>query len=113
MVPAALSAFSQGKVISQYANHLSLLLTDVDASISPFLWELADIKRLLLKQETVLQLFLAYGPKSSQVSSSDQSGFSVSSFKERFRLGLESTDILHNCGPCGLSRVDVAWILYS
>ncbi|MBU1296231.1 MAG: hypothetical protein KJ609_21150, partial [Gammaproteobacteria bacterium] len=100
---AALSAFRKAKLLANMQASIPSV-TDVDAQFLHFV-ELADNKTLTAEQETVLQRALAYGPKSSQVSSSDQSVLVVPRLGTISPWSSKATDILHNCGLAAVSRV--------
>jgi phosphoribosylformylglycinamidine synthase len=78
---------------------------DVDAQFLHFV-ELVDNQTLTTEQDIVLQRALAYGPKSSQVSSSDQSVLVVPRLGTISPWSSKATDILHNCGLSSVSRVE-------
>ena len=101
---AALSAFRKAKLLANMQASIPSV-TDVDAQFLHFV-ELADNQTLTAEQETVLQRALAYGPKSSQVSSSDQSVLVVPRLGTISPWSSKATDILHNCGLAAVSRVE-------
>jgi phosphoribosylformylglycinamidine synthase len=101
---AALSAFRKAKLLANMQASIPSV-TDVDAQFLHFV-ELADNQTLTSEQETVLQRALAYGPKSSQVSSSDQSVLVVPRLGTISPWSSKATDILHNCGLAAVSRVE-------
>ncbi|ETX09461.1 phosphoribosylformylglycinamidine synthase [Marinomonas ushuaiensis DSM 15871] len=101
---AALSAFRKAKLLANMQASVSTV-TDVDAQFLHFV-ELADNQTLTVEQDTVLQRVLAYGPKSSQVSSSDQSVLVVPRLGTISPWSSKATDILHNCGLVTVSRVE-------
>ena len=101
---AALSAFRKAKLLANMQASVATV-TDVDAQFLHFV-ELADNQTLTVEQETVLQRVLAYGPKSSQVSSSDQSVLVVPRLGTISPWSSKATDIIHNCGLAAVSRVE-------
>ena len=101
---AALSAFRKAKLLANMQASAPSV-TDVDAQFLHFV-ELVDNQTLTAEQETVLQRALAYGPKSSQVSSSDQSVLVVPRLGTISPWSSKATDILHNCGLASVSRVE-------
>ncbi|MGB5997005.1 MAG: phosphoribosylformylglycinamidine synthase [Marinomonas sp.] len=101
---AALSAFRKAKLLANMKASVPSV-TDVDAQFLHFV-ELHDGQALSTEQETVLQRALAYGPKSSQVSSSEQSVLVVPRLGTISPWSSKATDILHNCGLATVSRVE-------
>jgi len=101
---AALSAFRKAKLLANMQTSVPSVI-DVDAQFLHFV-ELADDQTLSVEQQTVLQRALAYGPKSSQVSSSEQSVLVVPRLGTISPWSSKATDILHNCGLTVVSRVE-------
>ncbi|GAB3483836.1 phosphoribosylformylglycinamidine synthase [Marinomonas epiphytica] len=101
---AALSAFRKAKLLANMQASVSSV-TDVDAEFLHFV-ELHSGQSLSDEQNLVLQRALAYGPKSSQVSSSDQSVLVVPRLGTISPWSSKATDILHNCGLSLVSRVE-------
>ncbi|MEO9653542.1 phosphoribosylformylglycinamidine synthase [Marinomonas sp.] len=101
---AALSAFRKAKLLANMQDAVSTV-TDIDAEFLHFV-ELVDGQTLSSAQEAVLQRALAYGPKSSQVSSSEQSVLVVPRLGTISPWSSKATDILHNCGLSAVSRVE-------
>ncbi|NVK72774.1 MAG: phosphoribosylformylglycinamidine synthase, partial [Oceanospirillaceae bacterium] len=101
---AALSAFRKAKLLANMQASVPSV-TDVDAQFLHFV-ELVDNQTLTTEQDAVLQRALAYGPKSSQVSSSDQSVLVVPRLGTISPWSSKATDILHNCGLAAVSRVE-------
>ncbi|MEP0073853.1 MAG: phosphoribosylformylglycinamidine synthase [Marinomonas sp.] len=101
---AALSAFRKAKLLANMQASVSSV-TDVDAQFLHFV-ELVDNQTLTAEQDAVLQRALAYGPKSSQVSSSEQSVLVVPRLGTISPWSSKATDILHNCGLSNISRVE-------
>ncbi|MBJ7556962.1 phosphoribosylformylglycinamidine synthase [Marinomonas spartinae] len=101
---AALSAFRKAKLLANMQASVPSVI-DVDAQFLHFV-ELADDQTLSVEQQTVLQRALAYGPKSSQVSSSEQSVLVVPRLGTISPWSSKATDILHNCGLTVVSRVE-------
>ncbi|MCV2404117.1 phosphoribosylformylglycinamidine synthase [Marinomonas sp. C2222] len=101
---AALSAFRKAKLLANMQASVPSV-TDVDSQFLHFV-ELAEGKVLSPDQEVVLQRALAYGPKSSQVSSSDQNVLVVPRLGTISPWSSKATDILHNCGLSEVARVE-------
>ncbi|MEP3349346.1 MAG: phosphoribosylformylglycinamidine synthase [Marinomonas sp.] len=101
---AALSAFRKAKLLANMQASVTTV-TDVDAQFLHFV-ELVDNQTLTVEQDAVLQRALAYGPKTSQVSSSDQSVLVVPRLGTISPWSSKATDILHNCGLDNISRVE-------
>ncbi len=101
---AALSAFRKAKLLANMQASVPSVI-DVDAQFLHFV-ELVDNQTLTTEQDIVLQRALAYGPKSSQVSSSDQSVLVVPRLGTISPWSSKATDILHNCGLSSVSRVE-------
>ncbi|MBJ7537965.1 phosphoribosylformylglycinamidine synthase [Marinomonas transparens] len=101
---AALSAFRKAKLLLNMQESVPSV-TEIDAEFLHFV-ELVDGQVLSSEQDTVLQRVLAYGPKSSQVSSSDQSVLVVPRLGTISPWSSKATDILHNCGLTAVSRVE-------
>ncbi|MBD5772691.1 phosphoribosylformylglycinamidine synthase [Marinomonas colpomeniae] len=101
---AALSAFRKAKLLANMQASVPSVV-DVDAQFLHFV-ELVDNQTLTTEQDIVLQRALAYGPKSSQVRSSDQSVLVVPRLGTISPWSSKATDILHNCGLSSVSRVE-------
>lgn len=101
---AALSAFRKAKLLANMQASVPSV-TDVDSQFLHFV-ELVDNKALSAEQNAVLQRVLAYGPKSSQVSSSDQNVLVVPRLGTISPWSSKATDILHNCGLSEVARVE-------
>ncbi len=101
---AALSAFRKAKLLANMKASVASV-TDVDAQFLHFV-ELVDRQTLTTEQEAVLERALAYGPKSSQIHSSEQSVLVVPRLGTISPWSSKATDILHNCGLSSVSRVE-------
>ncbi|AEF53385.1 phosphoribosylformylglycinamidine synthase [Marinomonas posidonica] len=101
---AALSAFRKAKLLANMTASVPSV-TDVDAQFIHFV-ELADDQSLTAEQNVVLQRALAYGPKSADIQSSDQSVLVVPRLGTISPWSSKATDILHNCGLAAVTRVE-------